>query len=64
MSGLFGGGPKVPKDTTAADAAAAKKQSQAETTKTFLTNQRKRSQFGRQSTVLAEDEEKTTVLGG
>lgn len=63
MSGLFSS-PKMPKDTTVADLEKKKKMAEAEARNKFLTDQKTRSKYGRQSTVLAQDEEQTTTLGG
>lgn len=62
MSGLFGGGPKMPKDRTA-EMAEKKKQAQADAKRKLQDSQKKRSKYGRQSTVLTPDEEKKTILG-
>jgi hypothetical protein len=58
----MGGAPKAPKDPNIR-ADRLRKEEQARTRDKFLSGQKTRSQSGRASTVLAQDE-KTTVLGG
>ena len=58
----MGGAPKALKDPNIA-AEKKRKEEQARSRDKFLAGQKTRSQSGRASTVLAQDE-KTTVLGG
>jgi len=58
----MGGAPKAPKDPNI-EAERKRKEEQARTRDSFLKSQQTRSQSGRASTVLAQ-EEKTSVLGG
>lgn len=62
MGALFSK-PKMPKDTASEELAKRKKEEAAAKQK-FLQGQSQRSNLGRQSTVLAQDNQDTTLLGG
>ncbi len=56
--------PKLPRDTSFEDAERRRKQGERDIRDRFLSGQKTRARSGRQSTILAEDEAETTVLGG
>jgi hypothetical protein len=62
MGGMFSK-PKAPKAAANPNSAAAKRQQEREASAALIADQRKRSKYGRQSTILGGEDEKPTALG-